>query len=328
MGLGEHFIPPSFPKTNIAFFKIFVNLQKRSLSPVSTMKTDSFFYRFFSEFPQAFFVLIGEDEQKSLNYKFTSVEVKEQAFRFDAVFVPAMSADHLYFVEVQFRNDPELYSKMFAEIYLYLRQYKPPNDWRTVVVFPNESFDPGVHPHSREFFESGRLKRVYLNRLPPADLERFPLSLLRIVTESNQELATVVEKIAKQLPNEIPDPKQQEEIVDLLVSFLMSRLTNLSRKEIEKMFDDLLANRKQSRAYQEIAQEVALEVTKQVTQDVTQQVAQQVAYESKRAIALAMVKEKMSPALISKLTGLSQKEVLAISKSLRKPAKARDRKAS
>jgi predicted transposase/invertase (TIGR01784 family) len=129
------------------------------------MKTDSFFYRFFSEFPQAFFVLIGEDEKKANRYEFKSIEVKEQGFRFDGVFLPETSDDFIYFVEVQFRKDPDLYSGLFAEIYLYLRQYKPVNDWRTVVFFPMESFDPGVHPHSREFFESGRLTRVHLEKL-------------------------------------------------------------------------------------------------------------------------------------------------------------------
>ena len=63
------------------------------------MKTDSFFYRFFSEFPGAFFALIGEDERKAGSYKFGSVEVKEQAFRFDGIFVPAGNEDEIYFDE-------------------------------------------------------------------------------------------------------------------------------------------------------------------------------------------------------------------------------------
>ncbi|MGH7454188.1 MAG: DUF2887 domain-containing protein [bacterium] len=32
------------------------------------MRTDSFFYRFFREFIEAFFTLIGEDEQKAKSY--------------------------------------------------------------------------------------------------------------------------------------------------------------------------------------------------------------------------------------------------------------------
>jgi predicted transposase/invertase (TIGR01784 family) len=283
------------------------------------MKIDSFFYNLFLHVREAFFALIGEDQQKAKSYEFKSVEIKEQGFRFDGIFLPAKNEDHIHFAEVQFRSDSDLYSGLFAEVHLYLRQYKPINDWRAVVIFPNESFDPGVHPHFREFFESGRLKRIYLNRLPPEYFERFPLSLLRVIMESDQNLPGVIERIVNQLPNEIRDPQEQEKIVDLLVNFLMSRLTNLSREEIEKMFEPMLSDIKKSRAYQEIAHEVALEVTKQVTQDVTMQMTQEMAQKvaaSKREIALAMLKKSMTPALISELTGLSRQEVSELRKEL------------
>lgn len=45
------------------------------------MKTDSFFYRFFLAFPEAFFLLIGQAKRKAKGYKFTSVEVKDIDFR-------------------------------------------------------------------------------------------------------------------------------------------------------------------------------------------------------------------------------------------------------
>ncbi len=60
------------------------------------MKTDSLFYRFFREFPNVFFMLIGEDERKARLYKFTSIEVKEQAFRFDGVFLPKSKDNFIY----------------------------------------------------------------------------------------------------------------------------------------------------------------------------------------------------------------------------------------
>lgn len=61
------------------------------------MRTDSFINRFFREFPGAFFRLIGEDEQNAARYEFISVEVKEQAFRFDGVFKPNSREDHRIF---------------------------------------------------------------------------------------------------------------------------------------------------------------------------------------------------------------------------------------
>jgi len=29
-------------------------------------------------------------------------------------------------------------------------------------MFPTPEFDPGIHPHYQEFFESGRISRIYL----------------------------------------------------------------------------------------------------------------------------------------------------------------------
>jgi len=68
------------------------------------MKTDSFFYRFFRQYRRAFFMLIGEDRRKARRYKFTAVEIKELAFRFDGLFLAASRKDDAYFVEVQFKN--------------------------------------------------------------------------------------------------------------------------------------------------------------------------------------------------------------------------------
>src|SRR5262245_46465118 len=130
------------------------------------MKTDSIINRFFREFPGEFFTLIGEDQQKAERYEFTSVEVKEQAFRFDGVFKPKTKDDRLYFFEAQFKKEPDFYLRFFGEAAVYLRQNQPENPWQAIVLFPTPEFDPGVHPHYREFFESGRIKRIYLTELP------------------------------------------------------------------------------------------------------------------------------------------------------------------
>jgi predicted transposase/invertase (TIGR01784 family) len=138
------------------------------------MKTDSFFYRFFREFPEVFFALIGENERKARLYKFSSLEVKEQAFRFDGVFLPTTKAGHDYFFEAQFSRKPDFYSRFFGKIFLYLQHYHPFHDWRAVVIYPRPAMDTGVHRHYREFFESGRLRCFYLNQLPEDYLEKFP----------------------------------------------------------------------------------------------------------------------------------------------------------
>jgi predicted transposase/invertase (TIGR01784 family) len=99
------------------------------------VKTDSIFYRFFQEFPGIFFELIGNTPETASNYQFSSVEIKQTAFRIDGVFLPARGDENpIYFVEVQFQPEPDFYSRFLTEIFLYLRQNKPQNDWCAVVI--------------------------------------------------------------------------------------------------------------------------------------------------------------------------------------------------
>ena len=93
------------------------------------MKTDSIFYRLFQEFPSIFFELIGNSPEVANVYQFASVEIKQTAFRIDGVFLPTQGDENpIYFAEVQFQPDSEIYSRLIAEVSLYLRQNKPAND--------------------------------------------------------------------------------------------------------------------------------------------------------------------------------------------------------
>ncbi len=105
------------------------------------MKTDSIFYRLFQEFPNIFFELIGNSPETAKGYQFSSVEVKQTSFRIDGVFLPETEELPVYFVEVQFQKDPEIYLRLFTEINLYLRQNQPENDWVAVVIYPTRGID-------------------------------------------------------------------------------------------------------------------------------------------------------------------------------------------
>ncbi len=52
------------------------------------MKTDSLFYRLFHTFPRLLFELVGHAPEHAAAYRFTSVELKQTAFRLDGVFLP------------------------------------------------------------------------------------------------------------------------------------------------------------------------------------------------------------------------------------------------
>jgi predicted transposase/invertase (TIGR01784 family) len=77
--------------------------------------------------------------QEAENYQFSSVEIKQLAFRLDGVFIPTenRSDKPIYFAEVQFQPDPNFYSRFLAQIFLYLDKTELDNDWRGVVIYPN-----------------------------------------------------------------------------------------------------------------------------------------------------------------------------------------------
>ena len=107
------------------------------------MKTDSLFYQIFLLFPDSFFDLIGQPQPGAANYQFTSQEVKQLSFRLDGLFM-ALREDiqqPLYLVEVQFQPDDTLYYRLFAELFLFLKQYQPPHPWQIVVIYPHRGVE-------------------------------------------------------------------------------------------------------------------------------------------------------------------------------------------
>ncbi len=267
------------------------------------MKTDSFIHRFFREFRGAFFQLIGEDERKAEHYDFTSVEVKEQAFRFDGIFKSEAPEDALFFFEAQFQFEGDFYLRFFGEIAVYIRQKNPANPWRAIVLFPSKAFDPGITPHYQEFFDSGRLRRFYLTDLPKELLQKFPLNLFRIILDSEQKVLATAESIVQQLPQQNLSAKAQEAVFELLINLLLSKLPEFSREEIEKMFAPMLSDIKKSRFYRE------------VTEEITQELTPKIAREEKRELAATLLRKKMSLKFISEVTGLSQEEIRALKKA-------------
>lgn len=107
------------------------------------MKSDTIFYSLFQAFPSIFFELINQSPAEAIAYKFTSCEVKQLAFRLDGLFLPITSDKKkpLYIVEVQFQPDDDLYYRLFAELFLYLRQYKPLHPWQVVIIYPTRSIE-------------------------------------------------------------------------------------------------------------------------------------------------------------------------------------------
>ncbi|MEH2022341.1 Rpn family recombination-promoting nuclease/putative transposase [Nostoc sp.] len=214
------------------------------------MKTDSIFYRLFQEFPAIFFELIGNSPETAEGYKFSSIEIKQTAFRVDGVFIPTQGEENpIYFVEVQFQTDTEIYSRLFSEIFLYLRQNKPKNSWRGVVIYPNRSLDTADIKNYSEFFTSKRITRIYLNELGETASLPVGIATMKLVVDEEDTAITSARQLIDRTQQEINIEPQRRKLLELIETILVYKFPTMSRKEIESMFG--LSDLQQTRVYQE-----------------------------------------------------------------------------
>jgi len=218
------------------------------------VKTDIIFYRLFQEFPDIFFEIIGNSPEEASLYQFSSVEIKQTAFRIDGVFLPTQGSENpIYFVEVQFQTDGEIYSRLIAEICLYLRQNQPLNDWGAVVLYPNRNVDTGDIKHYREFFTSGRVRRIYLDELGEGASLPIGIATAKLVIATNDIAIAQARELIDRTKSEINSPSKQQQFLQFIETILVYKFPAMSREEIEQMFS--LSELKQTRFYQEAFQE-------------------------------------------------------------------------
>lgn len=223
------------------------------------MKTDTIFYRLFQSFPSIFFELINQPPEAANVYQFSSVEVKQLSFRIDGMFLPTSNTASLpiYFVEVQFQPDSNFYSRLFAEIFLYLRQNKPTNDWRAVVIYPSQNVDTGNIWHYREFFASQRVRQVYLDELGSTPGQSIGIAILKLVIEPEETAGIKARELIAQTRRETTDEATLQEFIQLIETIIVYKFTQKSREEIAEMLG--LSDLKQTRVYQEALEEGKLE---------------------------------------------------------------------
>lgn len=214
------------------------------------MKTDSIFYNIFLDFPQFFFELIKENPLKANNYEFTSREVKQLSFRLDGLFLPKNddNTQPLYLVEVQFQPDDDLYYRLFAELFLYLKQYQPPYSWRIVVFYPSRSIERINLAHFNTLLNLNEIQRIYLDELPD-DNHSLAVEIVKLIVESKLGAIEKTKSLIIQAQNEVKETISQQKLLDLIKTIILYKLPEKSREEIEKMFS--LSDLKKTKFYQE-----------------------------------------------------------------------------
>ena len=215
------------------------------------MKTDSLFYKMFLDFPEIFFELIDQPEASSLNYRFTSQEVKQLSFRLDGLFLPLQDSptSPFYLVEVQFQPREELYYRLFSELFLYLKQYQPLSPWQVVVIYPNRQVERIPFHQFEEMLSLWRVQRIYLDELEETEPTSLGIGVLKLVIQNESQAVNSAKILIERISTEIAEPQTQRNIINLIESIIIYKLPLKNREEIEAMFE--LQDLKKTRFYQE-----------------------------------------------------------------------------
>jgi len=217
------------------------------------VKTDTIFYRLFKGFPSIFFELINQPTEQAETYEFTSREIKELSFRLDGLFLPKheQSNDPLYVVEVQFQPDENFYYRVFTELFIFLKQYKPTHQWQVVVIYPTRRIEGEQPLHFRELFS--RVTRIYLDELGDTASDSLGINVVKLVIEQEKTAPEQARTLIEQVQVQISDETTKRNLIDLIETIIVYKLPQKSREEIEAMFG--LSELKQTKVYQEAKQE-------------------------------------------------------------------------
>lgn len=267
------------------------------------MRRDSIFYRLFAQSPSLLFELLESPPSNASEYRFDSVAVKEPKFEIDGVFLPpdSESPGIVYFAEIQFQKDEQLYERVFGESLLYFyRNRSRFSDWEAVIIYPSRSVEQSnSHPY-RALLNSDQVHRVYLNEL--GEFRQLPLGIALLV------LTTLTPKLApseaRYLLAQSQRPGMESEvstfIMEMVITIMSYKFSSLSRSEVEAMLDITI---QETQVYQDIQTEEAVKlVLRMLPRRLKQELSEEV---RSRITALALPQlEELGEALVD-FEGLS-----------------------
>ncbi|MCL1493454.1 MAG: Rpn family recombination-promoting nuclease/putative transposase [Pseudanabaena sp. Salubria-1] len=215
------------------------------------MKTDTLFYQLFQSFHTLLFELIDRPTSEAEGYKFSSAEIKEKAFRFDGIFMPTASDKPIFLAEVQFQPKEDFYSEFLAEIFLYLNQYRPIQDWKAVAIFARQNCEPATNKFCQELIESGRIIRIHLEDFRE-ETNSLGIAIIQLILASEKKAPKMARKLAEKVEQET-NTHLRDNVVEFIEAVLVYKFPKLSRQEVEAMFTH--SDLKKTRVYQEAVQE-------------------------------------------------------------------------
>jgi len=228
------------------------------------MRRDSIFYKLFQQSPSLLFQLLQNPPANADDYRFDSVAVKEPKFEIDGVFLPPENENRgvVYFCEVQFQVDKQLYERVFAESSLYFYRNRARfSDWQAVIIYPSRKTEQSdIYPH-RSLLNGNQVHRVYLDEL--GDIRQLPVwvALMVLTTLEEGQAPEAARYLLTKTNEEIPSPSSRA-IIEMITTIMVYKFEKLSRTEVESMSGITL---KETRVYREIKEEGREEGLEQAT---------------------------------------------------------------
>ncbi|MEH2224209.1 Rpn family recombination-promoting nuclease/putative transposase [Nostoc sp.] len=229
------------------------------------MKTDTIFYTLFQTLPGVLFELLEQSQALALHYQFTSVEIKELARRIDGLFLPKAEfpEDTIYFVEVQFQRDDDIYWRIITEAFLYINQYKPQRRWQAVLLFAQRSLDPGIPFIYQTSLAPQQIRIIYLDELDNVPSSSIGLGIIKFVVAAEDRAVQQAKNLIKQVQQ--TDEANRSNLLELVERMLIYKFVNKSQQELEAMFG--LTDWRQTKFYQEVKEETKQEVKEEVRKE-------------------------------------------------------------
>jgi predicted transposase/invertase (TIGR01784 family) len=275
------------------------------------MRRDSIFYKLFRQFPTLLFDLLDNPPPNATTYRFDSVAVKEPKFEIDGVFLPSKLPGVVYFCEVQFQKDEQLYERLFSESFLYFyRNRRDFTTWHFVILYPSRTTEQTDSLPYYPLLDSPLVDRIYLDELGSIEQLPITIALMVLTTLQNNEAPEKARALLARAPQEVSTPTQQQAIIEMVATIMVYKFTTLSRSEIDAMLGLTL---QETRVYQEAkAEGEQIGETRGLQQGM-----QQGQQQGQRSLLLLLLNQKFNPLPKSLADGvailsLEQLETLAI----------------
>jgi predicted transposase/invertase (TIGR01784 family) len=189
---------------------------------------------------------------RECQYDYSAPVIKEQEFRLDGIFTPSNPDQNMavVFVEAQMQPDRDFYARYFAEVYLYLKQYKITRQWRGLLILKSRSQELGSEiPYQWQLLE--QVQRVYLEDLKEEKELSPNLAMLQLIILPKGKTG----KAAQELLKSAKSDQEFRQRLDLVQAILVNKFPQLTPAEILEMLDLKSEDISHTRYYQVVFQE-------------------------------------------------------------------------